>query len=80
MGFDSLLSVELSKRLSASAGLRLRANLVLRHPSPRRIAPDTSCPPWLARRTPHHRVDPSRRRDTANPQRPVRRPPAVLNG
>ncbi|MCQ4212395.1 type I polyketide synthase [Streptomyces longispororuber] len=38
IGFDSLLSVELSKRLSASTGLRLRANLVLRHPSPRRIA------------------------------------------
>ncbi|MFJ8888255.1 type I polyketide synthase [Streptomyces sp. NPDC102402] len=38
IGFDSLLSVELSKRLKASTGLRLKANLVLRHPSPRRIA------------------------------------------
>ncbi|MFI1004746.1 type I polyketide synthase [Streptomyces galbus] len=37
-GFDSLLSVELSKRLAASTGLKLRANLVLRHPSPRLIA------------------------------------------
>jgi acyl transferase domain-containing protein len=38
MGFDSLLSVELSKRLAASTGLKLRANVVLRHPSPRLIA------------------------------------------
>ncbi|MFD8067815.1 type I polyketide synthase [Streptomyces parvulus] len=38
LGFDSLLSAELSKRLTASTGLKLRANLVLRHPSPRRIA------------------------------------------
>ncbi|MFF6835870.1 acyltransferase domain-containing protein [Streptomyces sp. NPDC012438] len=38
IGFDSLLSVELSKRLKASTGLGLKANLVLRHPSPRRIA------------------------------------------
>ncbi|NEB75898.1 acyltransferase domain-containing protein, partial [Streptomyces sp. SID14478] len=38
LGFDSLLSVELSKRLAASTGLKLRANLVLRHPSPRLIA------------------------------------------
>ncbi|MFD9499442.1 type I polyketide synthase [Streptomyces sp. NPDC060035] len=38
IGFDSLLSVELSKRLAASTGLKLRANLVLRHPSARLIA------------------------------------------
>lgn len=38
IGFDSLLSVELSKRLSVSTGLKLRANLVLRQPSPRLIA------------------------------------------
>ncbi|MEV0414709.1 type I polyketide synthase [Streptomyces sp. NPDC050448] len=38
IGFDSLLSVELSKRLTASTGLKLRANLVLKHPSPRLIA------------------------------------------
>jgi acyl transferase domain-containing protein len=38
LGFDSLLSGELSKRLTASTGLRLRANVVLRHPSPRLIA------------------------------------------
>ncbi|WP_328973710.1 type I polyketide synthase [Streptomyces sp. NBC_00239] len=38
IGFDSLLSVELSKRLTASTGLKLRANVVLKHPSPRRIA------------------------------------------
>jgi acyl transferase domain-containing protein len=38
LGFDSLLSAELSKRLTASTGLKLRANVVLRHPSPRRIA------------------------------------------
>ncbi|MCT9008766.1 type I polyketide synthase [Streptomyces rhizosphaerihabitans] len=37
-GFDSMLSGELSKRLTASTGLKLRANLVLRHPSSRRIA------------------------------------------
>ncbi|WP_369226897.1 type I polyketide synthase [Streptomyces sp. R39] len=38
IGFDSLLSVQLSKRLAASTGLRLRANLVLQYPSPRRVA------------------------------------------
>ncbi|MER5810497.1 acyltransferase domain-containing protein [Streptomyces sp. NPDC002033] len=38
LGFDSLLSAELSKRLTASTGLTLRANVVLKHPSPRRIA------------------------------------------
>ncbi|MFF4911019.1 type I polyketide synthase [Streptomyces sp. NPDC001260] len=38
LGFDSMLSVELSKRLTASTGLRLRPNVVLRHPSPRLIA------------------------------------------
>jgi acyl transferase domain-containing protein len=38
LGFDSLLSVELSKRLTASTGVKLRANLVLRHPSPRLVA------------------------------------------
>ncbi|MDN3028465.1 acyltransferase domain-containing protein [Streptomyces sp. S.PB5] len=38
LGFDSLLSVELSKRLTASTGIKLRANAVLRYPSPRRIA------------------------------------------
>jgi acyl transferase domain-containing protein len=38
VGFDSLLSVELSKRLAATTGLRLRPNLVLRYPTPRLIA------------------------------------------
>ncbi|MFD5184526.1 acyltransferase domain-containing protein [Streptomyces sp. NPDC058372] len=38
IGFDSLLSVDLTKRLAASTGLRLRPNLVLKHPSPRLIA------------------------------------------
>jgi acyl transferase domain-containing protein len=38
LGFDSLLSVELSKRLTASTGLKLRPNLVLKQPSPRLIA------------------------------------------
>ncbi|MFD8981331.1 type I polyketide synthase [Streptomyces sp. NPDC059564] len=38
LGFDSLLSSELSKRLTASTGIKLRANVVLKHPSPRRIA------------------------------------------
>ncbi|MFF9061858.1 type I polyketide synthase [Streptomyces sp. NPDC014882] len=37
-GFDSLLSVELSKRLTASTGIRLRANAALRYPSPRLLA------------------------------------------
>jgi acyl transferase domain-containing protein len=37
-GFDSLLSSELSKRLTASTGLRLRANLVLRYPTTRLVA------------------------------------------
>jgi acyl transferase domain-containing protein len=38
IGFDSLLSMRLSKSLAASTGLELRANLTLRHRSPRRIA------------------------------------------
>ncbi|NLU78444.1 type I polyketide synthase [Micromonospora sp. HNM0581] len=38
IGFDSLLSMELSKRLTTSTGIKLRANLVLRHPSPRMVA------------------------------------------
>ncbi|MGW7529595.1 type I polyketide synthase [Streptomyces sp. NPDC054783] len=38
IGFDSMLSMELSKRLSASTGLKLRANMVLRHPTARLIA------------------------------------------
>nr|AGZ15475.1 putative type 1 modular polyketide synthase [Streptomyces sp. MK498-98F14] len=38
IGFDSLLSVELSKRLAATTGLKLRANVALRHPTPRLIA------------------------------------------
>ncbi|MEV7729927.1 acyltransferase domain-containing protein [Streptomyces sp. NPDC087917] len=38
IGFDSLLSVELSKRLTASTGHKMRPNLVLKHPSPRQIA------------------------------------------
>ncbi|GHI10144.1 acyl transferase [Streptomyces cellostaticus] len=38
IGFDSLLSAQLSKRLTVSTGLKLRANLVLRHPSPRLVA------------------------------------------
>lgn len=38
IGFNSLLSVELSKRLAASTGLKLRATLVLRYPSPRLVA------------------------------------------
>ncbi|MEV6196137.1 beta-ketoacyl synthase N-terminal-like domain-containing protein [Streptomyces sp. NPDC051920] len=38
IGFDSMLSADLSKRLTASTGLKLRPNVVLRHPSPRLIA------------------------------------------
>ncbi|MFI6339610.1 type I polyketide synthase [Streptomyces sp. NPDC050535] len=38
MGFDSLLSVELSKRLAATTGIQLRANVVLRYPTPRLIS------------------------------------------
>jgi acyl transferase domain-containing protein len=38
LGFDSLLSVQLSKRLAASTGLKLKPTVVLRHPSPRLIA------------------------------------------
>jgi acyl transferase domain-containing protein len=38
IGFDSLLSVELSKRLTASTGLKLRANVVVSYPSSRLLA------------------------------------------
>ncbi|RNL86221.1 type I polyketide synthase [Halostreptopolyspora alba] len=38
IGFDSLLSVELSKRLTAMTGLQLRANVALRYPTPRLIS------------------------------------------
>lgn len=38
MGFDSLLSVELSKRLAALSGVQLRANAALRYPTPRLLA------------------------------------------
>ncbi|MGN5376734.1 acyl carrier protein [Streptomyces lasalocidi] len=37
-GFDSLLSSDLSKRLTASTGLKLRANLVLKFPTSRLVA------------------------------------------
>ncbi|MFG2018027.1 type I polyketide synthase [Actinomadura geliboluensis] len=38
LGFDSLLAMDLSRRLAASTGVRLKPTLVLRHPSPRLIA------------------------------------------
>ncbi|MEI5102897.1 type I polyketide synthase [Streptomyces sp. PmtG] len=38
IGFDSLLSVQLSKGLSTTTELKLRPNLVLKHPTPRRVA------------------------------------------
>ncbi|QDY80097.1 type I polyketide synthase [Streptomyces qinzhouensis] len=38
LGFDSLLSMELSKRLTVTTGLTLRPNAALRHPTPRRLA------------------------------------------
>jgi acyl transferase domain-containing protein len=38
LGFDSMLSSELSKRLTASTGRKLRPNLVLRYPSARLLA------------------------------------------
>ncbi|MGY5060938.1 type I polyketide synthase [Streptomyces sp. 900105755] len=38
LGFDSLLSLQLSRRLSAATGLKLRANLALRHPTARLVA------------------------------------------
>jgi acyl transferase domain-containing protein len=38
LGFNSLLSVELSKRLSVATGLRLRANIVLQYPTARLVA------------------------------------------
>ncbi|MFF3555003.1 type I polyketide synthase [Streptomyces tsukubensis] len=37
-GFDSLLAVQLSKSLAAATGLKLKPNLVLQHPTPRRVA------------------------------------------
>ncbi|MFI6644594.1 type I polyketide synthase [Streptomyces sp. NPDC050504] len=38
LGFDSMLSVQFSKGLAATTGLRLKPNLVLRHPTPRLVA------------------------------------------
>lgn len=38
IGFDSLLSMELSKRLAATTGLKLRPTLVVQHPTARLIA------------------------------------------
>ncbi|MEU5404305.1 acyltransferase domain-containing protein [Streptomyces sp. NPDC005963] len=38
IGFDSLLSAQLSKGLTVTTGLKLKPSLVLRHPTPRRIA------------------------------------------
>ncbi|MGW1216672.1 type I polyketide synthase [Streptomyces sp. NPDC002499] len=38
LGFDSLLSMQLSKSLATTTGLTLRPNLVLQHPTPRRVA------------------------------------------
>ncbi|MCM2389949.1 type I polyketide synthase [Streptomyces albipurpureus] len=38
LGFDSLLAVQLSKRLAAMTELKMRPNLVLRHPTPRLVA------------------------------------------
>ncbi|GHA42118.1 hypothetical protein GCM10010372_47650 [Streptomyces tauricus] len=38
IGFDSLLSMQLSKRLAETTGLRLKANVALRYPTPRLIA------------------------------------------
>ncbi|MFE7183197.1 type I polyketide synthase [Streptomyces erythrochromogenes] len=38
MGFDSLLSAQLAKSLATTTGLRLRPSMVLRHPTPRRVA------------------------------------------
>ncbi|MGW4020946.1 type I polyketide synthase [Streptomyces sp. NPDC005009] len=38
IGFDSLLSMQLSKSLAVTTGLKLRPNLVLRHPTPRQVA------------------------------------------
>ncbi|GAA1938360.1 hypothetical protein GCM10009837_75800 [Streptomyces durmitorensis] len=37
IGFDSMLSVELSKRLAIMTGVKLRANVVLRFPTPKLI-------------------------------------------